>query len=46
MEASMTPKKLAEKWCAECALGGIKPVWWKQAYIWAIFKISPPHLPN
>jgi hypothetical protein len=25
----MTPKKLAEIWCAEAALGGFKPLWWK-----------------
>jgi hypothetical protein len=42
----MTRKKLAEVWCAEAALGGFKPVWWKQIYIWAVFKISPPRLPE
>ena len=50
MEASMTPKKLAEVWCAEAALGAaalgaeFKAVWWKRAYIWIVFKISPPRL--
>jgi hypothetical protein len=45
-DSSMTRKKLAEVWCAEAALGGFKPVWWKQIYIWAVFKISPPRLPE
>jgi hypothetical protein len=40
----MTPKKLAEFWCATAALGGFEPVWWKRVYIWAVFRISPPRL--
>ena len=45
-DRAMTPKQLAEIWCAEAALGDFKPVWWKQIYIWAVFRISPPRLPE
>jgi hypothetical protein len=41
----MTPKKLAEFWFAQFALTGIRPVWWKQLYIYVVFKISPPREP-
>jgi hypothetical protein len=39
----MTPKRLAEFWFTQFTLTGIKPVWWKQIYIYIVFKISPPH---
>jgi|HubBroStandDraft_2_1064218.scaffolds.fasta_scaffold2841715_1 hypothetical protein len=41
--ADMTPKRLAEFWFTQFTLTGIKPVWWKQIYIYIVFKISPPH---
>jgi hypothetical protein len=47
----MTPKQLAEYWSAESALAAMaghpqKHPWWKRAYIWIVFKISPPRLPE
>ena len=41
----MTPKKLAEFWVTQFALTGIRPVWWKQLYIYIVLKISPPRYP-
>lgn len=37
----MSPKKLAEFWFTQSALLGAKPVWWKRAYIYIVFKLSP-----
>src|ERR1700757_5148902 len=34
----MTPKRLAEFWFTQFTLTGIKPVWWKQIYIYIVFK--------
>jgi hypothetical protein len=41
----VTPKKLAEFWVTQFALTGIRPVWWKQLYIYIVLKISPPRYP-
>ena len=34
----MTPKRLAEFWFTQFTLTGIKPVWWKQIYIYIVFR--------
>jgi hypothetical protein len=39
-----TPKQLAEYWKTIWALSDIPPPLWKRAYIWVIFKISPPQV--
>jgi hypothetical protein len=39
-----SPKQLAEYWKTVWALSDIPPPLWKRAYIWIVFKISPPRL--
>jgi hypothetical protein len=43
---AVTLKKLAEFWATQSALTGVKPTWWKRAYIYVLFKISPPRVPE
>jgi hypothetical protein len=37
----MTANTLAKAWLFRAGLTGVKPTWWKRAYIAAVLRISP-----